>query len=436
MDRKLIENIQKKRDHVKFHMPGHKGRAFFPYHGEAWDITEIPGTDNLNDPREEILALEQDIARIYGSLESRIVVNGATSALMAAIMATFRPGQQVLIPRNAHKSVYSAFIYGRISPVYISPDMGGALGYPVGITPKAVKKAMDEAPDAKGLVITYPSYYGTCDDLEAIGALCRQRSMILLVDEAHGAHFHFGKNMPVSALDAGGDVVVHSTHKTLSSLTPGALLHINSRRVDPEAIRRHLSMLQTSSPSYPILISVAQAVGWMERYGGAKLELLEEMYREVRQELKTSPFPMVRDRWAMETKNWDPLKLWFCSGNRKELGRILSQSYGIDLEWEDGRTGLAMAGVGSIREDYIRLLETLKSIGRELPEETGMGRGEALSYPKPGKKVMELYEEAPWEQVSLSQAAGRISADFITPYPPGIPWFARERSLEPKRWSI
>lgn len=421
MDTRLHDNILRKQHHTKFHMPGHKGRSFSQLHWEAWDTTELEGTDNLNDPKREIHALEKDLACIYGTKETMAVVNGATSAMMAAILGSFQPGDKVLIPRNAHKSVFGGLYYGRLSPVYIQPVLGLQDGYPVGIRIQDVRRAMEAHPDAKGMIMTYPSYYGTCDDIQGISGLCRQRGWILIVDEAHGAHFHFGKNYPASALSTGADVVIHSTHKTLPSLNPGALLHLCSHRLDPLKIRRHLSMLQTSSPSYPVLLSIVGGIGWMEEHGASRLEELAHWYQWVREEVEKGPFPMVRDAWTIPTEAWDPTKLWFLSNKVEHLGRRLSQEQAVDVEWEDGITALAMAGVGSTEEDYRQLIQGLKQIAvtAGLKEHDVVEPG--LAYPAPGMKVLELYDQPPTVQIPLKQAVGRIAAAFLIPYPPGIP---------------
>lgn len=421
MDMKLYQNILNKRGHTKFHMPGHKGRKLSEHQWEYLDTTELAGTDNLNDPKAEIRNLEREISTVYGAKESMIVVNGATCCIMASMLGAFEPGDEIVIPRNVHKSVYSALYYGRFSPIYVHPDFQKVPGYPSGVCVKDLEAAINANPRVKGMVITYPTYYGTCDDIWAIVKLCKERNVVLIVDEAHGAHFHFSNKLPVSALDAGADVVIHSTHKTLSSLNQGALLHINSPKIDSGRVRRHLAMLQTSSPSYPILLSVAHAVSSMEEHGPSILEFLGEMNQMVRKRLRNGPFPMVRDIWAETGSGWDPTKIWFATGGMDHLSNILSERFHIDVEWEDGRTCLAMSGVGSVKEDFDQLVEALQRLGAENPGQGELSSNPTLGFPRPGRKVLELHESRETENVPLEQSIGRISADFLTPYPPGIP---------------
>lgn len=421
MDMKLQKNIVAKQNHIKFHMPGHKGRMLPAFPWEAMDTTELDGTDNLNDPTMEIQSLERDIARIYGSSESMISVNGSTSCIMASLLGMFEPGDKIIVPRNVHKSVYSGLFYGRLSPVYVQPYFGGTGSYPVGVRLKDFEAVINAHPDAKGAVITYPTYYGTCDDIEGIVKICRERGVLLVVDEAHGAHFHFADFLPVSALDAGADIVIHSTHKTLSSLNPGALLHVNDPGIDSGRIRRHLSMLQTSSPSYPVILSVALAVKWMEEHGLARLSFLSKMYELVRSELRESPFPFVRDLKDLSATDWDPTKLWFSSGGIHGLSKILSQRFQIDVEWEDGETCLAMSGVGSIQDDFEQLMKALKCLSTEHQEENKGAILKRMPFPEPGEKILEIYDRMETQTVLLEEAEGRVAADFLTPYPPGIP---------------
>ncbi|MBF7096102.1 aminotransferase class I/II-fold pyridoxal phosphate-dependent enzyme [Alkalibacter mobilis] len=423
MKNQLMKNIEEKENYVKFHMPGHKGKSFSRLGWERYDTTEIWGTDNLNDPRSEILVLEEDIAKTYGVEKSLITINGSTCGIMASIMGAFDPGDKILIPRNAHKSVYSALYYGRLNPEYFDPSFDGIFGFPIGLNLDKLDERLGCIKDIKGMVVTYPTYYGTCDDLTRLSDICQKHDVILIVDEAHGAHLKFSGSYPISAVDVLSDIVVHSTHKTLPSLNQGAVVHINSRRVSEKRIRKHLSMLQTSSPSYPIILSVASSINWMKMHGKEKLNQIQMMYDELRSSLKSSPFEMIRDHIEPEVFGWDKSKIWLSTGGLKNLGSLLTKNHHIEVEFDDARSILAMAGMGTEMEDGKRLLEALKSIADEncniftrpkcIPE--------SVSYPPYGKKAMELWEVEKRNKIRIVEAAGKISADFITPYPPGIP---------------
>lgn len=417
----LLELIQERKAHTKFHMPGHKGRSFSTFQWEAWDTTELEGTDNLNDPSGPIQEMEETIAQIFGCLQSHIVVNGATCGLMAAILGSFQPGDSVIVPRSSHRSIYSGLYYGRLVPLYVRPRMGVEGRYPIGVDYEDLIRVMDAHPQAKGLILTNPTYYGTWDDLAPLVSQCKKRNLLLIVDEAHGAHFSFSSALPPGGLEAGGDIVVHSTHKTLSSLNQGALIHINSDRVEDYRIRRHLSMLQTSSPSYPILLSVAQSVEWMKENGSRQIDFALEMHHWTRQRLSGSVFPMVQDFWEVPTQGWDPMKLWFCSGSAASLGTALMENHRVDLEWEDGLTGLAMAGVGSIKEDYEELVCALKKEAERVAGKDRTTRKFCPPYPDWGERVRDPFQESQEIRIPLPESKGKIAAEFLIPYPPGMP---------------
>lgn len=424
MYRRLMKIIEEKQTHTKFHMPGHKGRPFTPTNWEAYDTTELEGTDHLNDPKGILREMEEEISKVYQTKASILVVNGATSALMAALLGAFQPDDKVIVPRNAHRSVYSGLHLGRLKPIYLHPEMGLHGRYPLGVNREELAVLLERHPDVKGVVLTHPSYYGTCNDLASMAALCRKHETILIVDEAHGAHFPFSDNYPQSALELGADVVVHSTHKILSSLNPGALLHINSNKVKETTLRRTLAMLQTSSPSYPVMLSIARSVEWMVEQGKEQLDLLSKMHQWTRDELKETAFPLVRDLEEASGTIWDPAKLWICNQEGiREAGKRLLSEHKVELEWDDGVTLLAMAGAGSQEEDFYRLVAGLKAITPTAVEGPSMFEGleSLVPYPDWDEDPLDPLVGGEEMDVPLKEASGRRAADYLIPYPPGIP---------------
>lgn len=424
MYQRLKKTIEEKQEHTKFHMPGHKGRPFTPTHWESYDTTELEGTDHLNDPKGVLRDMEREIAKVYQTNASIMVVNGATGALMAAILGVFQPGDKVIVPRNVHRSVYSGLYLGRLKPVFLHPRMGLKGRYPLGVEVRELAALIERHPDARGLVLTYPSYYGTCDDLTSIVELCRKNEKILIVDEAHGAHFPFSADYPPSALELGADVVIHSTHKVLSSLNPGALLHINTKRIHERPIRRYLAMLQTSSPSYPVILSIGRTVEWMAGHGREQLTLLSSMHQWVRDEMKQSAFPLVRDLEEDFDLIWDPVKLWMYNlRGIHQPGKRLLAEHKVELEWDDGVSLLAMAGVGSREEDFIRLVAGLKSINplADLGSNVLERMETVAPFPDWDDNAEDLAMGGEESTVFLKEACGRRAAEFLIPYPPGIP---------------
>ncbi|NTW71025.1 MAG: aminotransferase class I/II-fold pyridoxal phosphate-dependent enzyme [Eubacteriaceae bacterium] len=431
MDKKIFNAVFQEKKNIKFHMPGHKGRNFSGAGWENFDTTELQGTDNLREPKGVIHEVLHDIAQIYHADRSLISVNGATAGIMAGIMGTISPGEKLIVPRNSHTSVHNALYYGRISPVFIEP-VYDKLGYPVSIDPLDIEKAFRENENVKGIMITNPTYYGTCCDIHHIKELCRRYRAALIIDEAHGAHLEFNSSYPVSGLEAGGDVVIQSTHKILSSLNQGALVHIKNDLTHGSRITAHLNRLQTSSPSYPIMISVESSVKWMYEHGKMLLDDLSRYYDRVEEELKFTGINMMADRLKdMDTvQDFDKSKLWLDVGCLQkagiDAGRELLETYHIQVEIYDGRTVLAMMGAGTKSEDVEALITALKALDLKAKRQGNMPMSKnktTVKFPGIPGKIME-----PWEADSLAKSKckleaslGKVSGGYIIPYPPGVP---------------
>ncbi|SHE41159.1 aminotransferase class I/II-fold pyridoxal phosphate-dependent enzyme [Alkalibacter saccharofermentans] len=419
MKSRLYLNIESKRKNANFHMPGHKSRDFTKLGWEYFDTTELEGTDNLNNPQKEIREIERQISKSYASKECIISVNGSTSLIMAGIMGSCREGDCVAVARNSHKSVFSAIYYGRLKTLFIDPVLDPIYGYPVGIDLKHLEAELRKT-RVRALVMTYPTYYGTCDDLNAVKHICDSHDVLLIVDEAHGAHFKHSMEFPPSSIDIGADITIHSTHKILSSLNQGAVLHVKSDRVDMENIRRHMAMLQTSSPSYPIILSVEEAVKFMNENGEKKLEKIQGFYERVKKALEGTKFTLIHDKISREILQVDKAKIWLAPGG---VGKILAEDYNIDIELDDGKTALCMMGVGTVIEDVDRLITALKDISEKGLFKDSLEDSKRALFPKAGNKVMEAWEidRMKKRMVSIKKAAGKVSASYLVPYPPGVP---------------
>ncbi|HAE60869.1 MAG TPA: hypothetical protein DCG38_00800 [Eubacteriaceae bacterium] len=419
MKSKLYSNIESKKKNIKFHMPGHKSRPFTSTGWEEFDITELNGTDNLNNPKKEIKDIEWRIAKSYGSKSCIISVNGSTALIMAGIMGSSREGDRIGVVRNCHKSVFSAIHYGRLNIVFIEPLIDSVYGYPVGVDLNDLEDTVKRF-KLKALVITYPTYYGTCDDLKAIKQICDRYQVLLIVDEAHGAHFKYSSRFPCSSIELQADITIHSTHKTLSSLNQGALLHINSDKIDIEKIRRHLSMLQTSSPSYPIILSVEEAIDYMDEKGEEKLEELAAIYDKVKEDIGNTCFNNIHDKIEHDIKIIDKSKIWLAPGG---IGDILTRDYNIDVEFDDGKSFLCMMGAGTEKEDADRLIFALKEISDKGFCKKGQKIDSKMKFPKCGKKVMDAWqaEDMKIRTINIQKAEGKTSSSYLVPYPPGVP---------------
>ena len=248
-------------------MPGHKGSGIYADCGYSeflsrlvdCDITEITGADNLFQTEGIILKTQERYARLYDVARSYLLINGTSGGLIAAILATVKPGGKLIMARNCHKSVFNALTLGNIQPVYAYPDP--VPGYDVAgpVNPEEIQELLRQNPDAQAVILPSPNYYGICSDIKKIAAVVHRAGKVLIVDQAHGAHLHFfhkfgaGVGMPPSAESCGADIVVDSTHKTLASFTQSAVLNLNSNRVDRYTLEDKLQAIQSTSPSYLLM---------------------------------------------------------------------------------------------------------------------------------------------------------------------------------------
>ncbi|MBW4607900.1 MAG: aminotransferase class I/II-fold pyridoxal phosphate-dependent enzyme [Hassallia sp. WJT32-NPBG1] len=263
------------RPHAAFYTPGHKrGQGISPrltdLVGEAVfraDLTELSELDNLFAPQGVIQQAQQLAAEAFGASQTYFLVNGSTCGIEAAILATCGMGDKIILPRNVHSSVVSGLILSGAMPIFVNPEYDLVLDIAHSITPASVQSAIEQHPDAKAVMIVYPTYYGVCGDVEAIARITHQYNIPLLVDEAHGAHFAFHPQLPIAALAAGADLSVQSIHKTLGAMTQASMLHVRGNRVDSDRLNKTLQLVQSTSPSYILLASLDAARQQMALHG-------------------------------------------------------------------------------------------------------------------------------------------------------------------------
>ena len=244
-------------DHYGFHMPGHKRQldlmeGISPY---QIDITEIDGFDDLHHAEGILKEAQEQAAKVYHAEETHFLVNGSTAGILSAILGSTRRGDQILVARNCHKSVYHAIEMQELKPVYLYPGFDPEAQLNTEISAEDVRAALERHPGVRAVVIVSPTYDGIVSDVESIAEAVHVHDIPLIVDEAHGAHFGFHPYFPENANQKGADLVIHSLHKTLPALTQTALLHMNGERADRRRVRKYLHMLQTSSPSYVLMAS-------------------------------------------------------------------------------------------------------------------------------------------------------------------------------------
>ena len=265
----------KTRPHAPFYTPGHKhGMGISPILTDLIgkdvfraDLTELAELDNLFTPQSVILAAQELAAEAFGAEKTWFLVNGSTCGIEAAILATCRMGDKIILPRNVHASVISGLILSGAIPIFINPEYNEDLDIAYSITPAAVKATLIKHPDAKAVLMVYPTYYGVCGDLKSIAHITHQYNIPLIVDEAHGAHFHFHPELPTSALSLGADLTVQSIHKTLGAMTQASMLHIQGKRIDIDRVNKALQLVQSTSPSFILLASLDAARQQMAIHG-------------------------------------------------------------------------------------------------------------------------------------------------------------------------
>jgi len=416
----------------RFHMPGHKGRgqAFALY---DYDITEIPGVDNLHDAQGIIDQAQKKLAAIYQSEEAAILVNGTTTGIHSAVLGSCSPGAPLLVPINCHRAVFGALALGRLEAVFITPEVESKIGFAKSISVASVNQALAENPEIGGMILTNPSYYGTTSEIKKIAEILHAQGKFLIVDEAHGAHLAFSDKLPIDALSAGADVVIQSTHKILGSLTQSSLIHFQGNRVDRQKIKAYLSLLQSSSPSYPLMISVEEAVDDAYEEGEIIFNTIVAEHRDFCQH-QNDQEPIILYDGNDPVNDYDRSKWLFVTRGitGTELADRLSAKYGIQCEMSGANHVLAMTGMGTTGDDLKRITQAIcdinKTIKQELAEEKEKkalaSLRESVDFSTALKSEVPLWEALNTKQRSkmvLELAVGQLVGDFIIPYPPGIP---------------
>lgn len=446
---------------ASFHMPGHKsgyGMSLQAADAQAGDMlrqvmsidyTEITGLDDLYHPEGAIADAQRLAADCFGAEETLFLVGGSTVGNLAMILTACERGDLVLVQRNVHKSVIHGLMLAGVRAVFLPPRWDAALQIAGGVDPADVREGLRRYPEVRALIISNPNYYGMGIDLQPIVELMHQHGKPVLVDEAHGAHYGFHPALPPSALSCGADVVVQSTHKMLTAMTMGAMLHVQGTRIDRTLLRQRLAMVQTSSPSYPIMATLDLCRRWLHVQGpsafvpglraveqiDAKLHELDLFGRSV----AGVSLPSEGDSNAGDTQ--DPFKLAIYDKSGAWSGFELQQRlerHGCIVEMSDLRHALLVCSAATSERD-VRMLGTALSQMRE----------ELLSSPvEPGSRAADTVTRmgAPLRQisapirmdlhmqgiragreyhkiafVSFAEAAGRAAAEMVIPYPPGIP---------------
>lgn len=414
-------------DYLSMHMPGHKrcmGEIGNPY---FIDITEIDGFDNLHQAEGILLEAQERAASLYGSEETHYLVNGSTAGILSAISGCTSFGGNILLARNSHKSAYHAACLRGLHVRYIYPQSDEMMGINGVILPSDVEKSLRDHPELQAVMITSPTYDGVVSDVKAIAGIVHRYGISLIVDEAHGAHFPFSGHFPEDSISCGADVVIHSLHKTLPSLTQTALIHLNGNLADRKKIRNFLSVYQSSSPSYVLMASLDNCVEWVSSHPYVFESFCKELQR-VRKELR-----LLRSLKLLEIPGMDPCKILISVRNTgingRELQNILRREFHVELEMACDSYVCAITTVADTKESFSRLLRALQEVDNRISGKkdffsSGSRTGSDEVLPAVSVCTMLEAEENEKESCLLEQSEGRISGGFVTLYPPGIPILA------------
>jgi len=431
----LYEAMEKYRNDriVRFDVPGHKGgrgnKELTEFLGEKClkaDVNSMKPLDNLNHPVSVIKDAQHLAAEAFGAHRCFFIVNGTTAAVQAMIMSAVKAGEKILLPRNVHISAINALILSGAVPVYIDPGIDKRLGIALGMSITDIKREMENHPDAKAILINNPTYYGICSDLKEIVELAHSRNMLVLVDEAHGTHFYFGDNMPVSAMAAGADMASVSMHKTGGSLTQSSLL-LCGKNVNHDYVRQIISLTQTTSASYLLLVSLDLARKNLSLHGKDIFNKANELAEYARKEINSLGGYYAFSRELINHENvhgFDTTKL---SINTSEIGLagievydILRDEYGIQVEFGDLCNILAIISAGDRAMETERLISALYEIKRLYARDPK--NMFCLNYIKPD--VVLTPQKAFFGNkkfMPINKSKGMVSGEFVMAYPPGIP---------------
>ena len=421
---------------VPFDVPGHKGgrgnSELTDCLGKSClkaDVNSMKPLDNLCHPVSVIKEAQDLAAEAFGAKTAFFIVNGTTGSVQTMIMTACKSGDKIIMPRNVHRSAINALVVNGAIPVYVNPGTNKELGIPLGMSVENVKKAIAENPDAKAVLINNPTYYGVCSDLREIVRIAHENNMLALVDEAHGTHFYFGENMPVSGMAAGADMAAVSMHKTGGSLTQSSILLCGSN-INSDYVRQVINLTQTTSGSYLLISSLDIARKNLALNGKSIFKKTVQFAEYARNEInKLGGYYAFGNELCDNNAFYDFDKTKLSIHTRDiglagiEVYDILRDDYGIQIEFGDIGNILAIISAGDRALEIERLISSLSEIKRLYSKDkTGMFDHEYIN-----PEVITAPQKAFYSNkrsIPINQSSGMVCGEFVMCYPPGIPILA------------
>lgn len=407
-------------------------REFIGENALSIDLINIGPLDDLHLPKGIIKQSQELAAQAFGADYTFFSVQGTSGAIMAMIMSVCGPGDKILVPRNVHKSIMSAIVFSGAFPIFIHPEVDSSFGISHGITPDSIERALSEHPETKAVLVINPTYYGVSGDLKKIVKIAHSRNVPVLVDEAHGAHIHFHHELPLSAMEAGADMAATSVHKLGGSLTQSSILNLRGNLVSHTRVQSVFSMLMTTSTSYLLLASLDVARKSLATEGQALLEDTIRKAEETRTKINKIDHLYCMGREILESSAavaLDPTKLLI---SVKELGvtgyeveKWLRNRFNIEVELSDLYNILCIVTPGDTEENLSILVQALTELSREYKHQADETIDSSVLLPKIPLLVLSPREAfyAETEVIPFERSVGRIIAEFVMVYPPGIPIF-------------
>lgn len=421
---------------VPFDVPGHKrgrgNKELVELLGQQCvgiDVNSMKPLDNLCHPISVIREAEEMAAEAFGAAYAFLMVGGTTSSVQSMVLSVCKKGDKIILPRNVHRSVINALVLNGAIPIYVNPETDNRLGIALGMKVEQVDKAIRENPDAVAVLVNNPTYYGICSDLKSIVRLAHENDMKVLADEAHGTHFYFGKNMPVSAMAAGADMAAVSMHKSGGSLTQSSFL-LTGPDMNEGYVRQIINLTQTTSASYLLLASLdisRRNLALRGREEFAKVTALAEYAREEINHIGGYYAYTAELINGDSIYDFDKTKL---TVNTLGIGLagievydLLRDEYDIQVELGDIANVLAYLSIGDRERDIERLVSALAEIKRKYSKDSGGMFTQEYIDPKVVVSPQSAFY-AEKESLPLMEAKGRVCSEFVMCYPPGIPILA------------